>query len=470
MRFSAVLILSLLCACRHTGTADTADAMSLDSLYSKVQQYMYEGRISDALSFVEAQGELPDAYILRAYLQLYSLDSTQICALLDSAWNKSLRQGTEITLLYRRMVVSATILASENVGDFDRANSFAKKAIALREEDNTAGSVCETANLLGMIYFHEGNIMESMKAYRTSLEHVAREDDVGAEVQAYLGLAALFHKWSRKKTELEYIRKAMAIISGERHVEVYQSCIAARRAGLAFEVNGEPDSALYYYRQAYHISLTQGMTLYTEKLNEDILRMLKKETEQSVHERQFQTMESNKALRSFIKEQDREMKQLHENLASSLSNEARLNKILVLVCLLLAASIVSIGVYLCQSQRRSRKALQSSESRIKEIEIALSKKEIDISLAEDNAEKFMQQVRAKYPDFIPALTARNPKITGCDLVLCALIALGTGNDSIQELRHISKKSLWAARYRIRTKLHLDHEDALESVLYKILID
>ena len=114
--------------------------------------------------------------------------------------------------------------------------------------------------------------------------------------------------------------------------------------------------------------------------------------------------------------------------------------------------------------------MQSSESRIKEIEIALSKKEIDISLAENNAEKFMQQVRAKYPDFIPALTARNPKITGCDLVLCALIALGTGNDSIQELRHISKKSLWAARYRIRTKLHLNHEDALESVLYKILID
>ena len=466
MYFSLVLLLPFLCACHGSERTESTDAARLDSLYDRVQDYMYEGNLADALSYVEAQNSSPDTYILRAYLQLYSMDSAQICMLLDSAWASSPRHGTEPELLYRRLVVSAEILTAESVGDFDRASSFAKRAVALREEHGSVGAVCEMSALLGMIHFHEGNIVESMKSYRQSLEHAVQVGDRSAEVQACLGLATLFHKWSRKKTELEYMQKAMSIVSGAHDVGIYQACIAARRAAMAFEASEETDSALFYYRQAYQVALTQGMTFYADMLNEDILRMLKAATQPEAHERPYTSgAEQNKALRALIAGQEREMVQLRENLDSSTRAQARSRTGLMLVCVLLAVAITLIAVYLSVSQRHSRRLQRDSESRIKEIEIALSKKEVDTSLAEHDAEKFLAQMRAKYPGFVPALMERESTMTRSDIILSCLIALGESTERIQELRHISKNSLWAARYRIRTKLHLGHDEVLTAFLY-----
>ena len=120
-------------------------------------------------------------------------------------------------------------------------------------------------------------------------------------------------------------------------------------------------------------------------------------------------------------------------------------------------------------QRQNLHELKRSESRIREIEMALSSQQVNAFLAEQNTGRFMEHFTGKYPNFVPRLQERNAKLTKQDLTLCALIALGESNESIQEIRHISKESLWAARYRLRSKLQLQHDQRLEDFLRETLI-
>ena len=469
-------IIQILCfifaciACSNMNSRTEPNTCEADSLYTKVHDYMCRRQLSEGLAFVNNQLESPDVFILRAYLQLYSSDSLEICTLLDSAWNYPESHEATKLLSYRRYVTSAIILTSETVKDFNRAISFAQKSIDLCEKEENIGTVCENANLMGMIYFHTGSIVKSVKAYQSSLEMVEKnEGDRTAEIQAYLGLAALFHKWARKKTELEYAQKAMSIVLNNPEIDVYTVCVAARRTGIAFEINNEPDSALYYYRRAYEVSVTSGMSYYAEMLQDDILRMLKSDSgTEGLHKDNLSSSESGKELRKLISEQEKEMRVIHDKLKWSLEHESSLNSRLVLVCSILSVSLICGLYYLKRSQNRHKMKLENSEQRIMEIETTLSAQKVNAYLAEQNADGFMKEFNARFPDFVPSLSAQSDKITKNDLMICALIALGKGSETIQEIRHISRESLMAARYRIRKKLNLKHGERLETFLESII--
>ena len=463
-----LMLLILLSGCLGGRTTNNSEQAGADTLYDHVNSLLCHNQMSEATAFAEALPPTTDSYVLRAYLSLYASDSASICALLDSAEIPSWQHESNHRLQYKRLVMAARILASQSVGNYNQANLLAQQAIDLCEHDSTIGSFSESQNLMGMIYFHKGKIVESAKAYRASMESVANERNCMAELEAYRGMAALFHKWSRSKMELEYMRKAMAIVASGEDIDVFTASTTAHMAGMAFEANNEPDSALYCYRQAYQVAITSGMVVYAEALNTDILRMLKG-GEQLAHGTARNSGESNRELRSLIQEQDREMRQMHDNLRSSLTHEARFNKGIVWTCLALVAAMMGVVVYLKRSQAQNRNELQRSESRIREIEMALSNQKINAFLAEQNTGRFMEHFAGKYPYFVPKLKNRNEKLTKQDLILCALIALGESNETIQEIRHISKESLWAARYRLRSKLKLEHDQRLEDFLRQTLI-
>ena len=466
-----LLTLSLvLTGCRGMGgnTRHSTPA-GADTLYDYVNTLMCRQQMAEALTFAESLPPSTDSYVLRAYLTLYASDSTHICSLLDSAEIPTWQHEVNHRLQYHRLVTATRILASEIVGDYDRASLMAQQAIDLCEHDSSIGSFCESQNLMGMIYFHKGKIVECAQAYRASLEKVESEGNQRAELAAYTGMAALFHKWSRRKIELEYMRKAIAIMTTGKGIDVYSASTTARMAGMAFEVNNEPDSALYYYRQAYQVALTSDMVAYSEALNTDILRMLKSGHKPPQHEAGIIGNGHERELRSLIQEQNRELREMSKNLLVRHAHETRLNKGLIWACVALVLAIVGVMMYLSRTQKQNLHELKRSESRIREIEMALSSQQINAFLAEQNTGRFMEQFTGKYPNFVPKLQERNKKLTKQDLILCALIALGESNEIIQEIRHISKESLWAARYRLRSKLKLEHGQRLEDFLRQTLI-
>ena len=467
---SLFLALALLLAgCWGGGNTGRTDRAGADTLYDHVGALMGRRQTAEALAFAESLPPGTDSYVLRAYLTLYASDSAHICSLLDSADIPAGLHEANLRLQYLRHVAAARILAAEGVGDYERAGLMAQQAVDLCRHDSSIGSYSEIHNLLGMIYFHKGKIVESAKAYRGSLEKAENEDNRMAMLEAYTGLATLFHKWSRKKIELEYMRKAMDIVAGGQDIDAYSASTTACMAGRAFEANNEPDSALYYYRQAYQVALTSGMTRYAEALNADILRMLKSGDERPTYAAGTQGNGPDRELRKLIQNQDRELRQMHDNLLTRLTREARLNKGLLCACAALLTAIIGVVVYLRRTQRQNLHELKRSESRIREIEMALSSQQVNAFLAEQNTGRFMEHFTGKYPNFVPRLQERNAKLTKQDLTLCALIALGESNESIQEIRHISKESLWAARYRLRSKLQLQHDQRLEDFLRETLI-
>lgn len=463
--FLTLLIIVMACS-KNSHSSNTI--VNDTNPYNDIKQYMCKCQISEGLDYVDSMQSSPDKFILRAYMFLYSSDSSYICSVLDSAWIGKTHNEGNSQLLYNRCMTSALILASENVNDFSRALSYAQRAIKICENDSTIGNFCDNCNMLGLIYFQTGKIVESIKSYRACLDHVTNKDKT-AELQAYLGLAYIFHKWSRKKIELEYASKAIDIVSKLRELDAYTSCNVSRIAGIAFEDNNEPDSALYYYRQAFQTAVMAGMTYYTEILKKNILDLQASGKNYPIHESQIHSLESNMELRNMINAQVRELKATNENLKSDLFHESVRNKTLLFVCLFLGISILGVIIYLERYYRHNKKIALKSESRIREIEIALETQTINAWLAEKDTERFMQHFRTKYPIFVSNLQQRNNTITKNDLVLCALIALGESNSSIQEIRHISKESLWAARYRIRTKLNLSHEEKLEEFLRNLIL-
>ena len=460
-----ILLMIVLACCKNNHPSTYKGTIS--DPYRDIHQYMCKNLITEGIHYVDSMQSCPDKFILRAYMLLYSSDSAYICSVLDSAWLGKVHSEDHPMLRYKRCMTSALILSSDNVNDYSRALHYAKMAVNIYERDSTIGNFCDNCNLLGLIYFQTGRIVESIKSYRACLEHVTSKDKT-AEVQAHLGLAYIFHKWARKKIELEYACKAIDIASEVDELDVYTSCNASRIAGIAFEDNNELDSALYYYRQAFQIAVMAGMTHYAEKLKDNILSLQDSHQEDPAHENLIRSMESNMELRNMINTQVMELKATNENLRSDLFHESVRSKNLLYVCFFLGISILGVIIYLERYHRHNKDITLRSESRIREIEMALETQTINAWLAEKDTDRFMQHFRAKYPFFIPCLQQRNDSITKNDLVLCALIALGESNSRIQDIRHISKESLWAARYRIRAKLNLMHEEKLEDFLRNLL--
>lgn len=74
---------------------------------------------------------------------------------------------------------------------------------------------------------------------------------------------------------------------------------------------------------------------------------------------------------------------------------------------------------------------------------------------EEGVRRFRQVFEATYPDFIPSLRLKCPKITAHDELLCMMIFIGYGPEEMAMRLAMSRQSINTARYRIRRRLGLD---------------
>lgn len=81
-----------------------------------------------------------------------------------------------------------------------------------------------------------------------------------------------------------------------------------------------------------------------------------------------------------------------------------------------------------------------------------------------DAEAFHLNMETEYKDFIYTLTNRFPDLTENEKRLCSQIRLNLSIKDIASINNISVKSVEMARYRLRKKLALEHEENLASFL------
>lgn len=79
-----------------------------------------------------------------------------------------------------------------------------------------------------------------------------------------------------------------------------------------------------------------------------------------------------------------------------------------------------------------------------------------------------QQVYANvHPNFMARLLEISPNLSENDKRLATYIAMGMDNRQIARVMRIEYKSVITARYRLRTRLKLNKEDSLESILHRL---
>src|SRR5574344_698112 len=87
---------------------------------------------------------------------------------------------------------------------------------------------------------------------------------------------------------------------------------------------------------------------------------------------------------------------------------------------------------------------------------------------ENGETRFRNSFVQRYPMFLSELKKQAPDITHREELLCMLLTLDYTPDQIADIFCVTRKSLNMMRYRIRAKLHSDHDDSLEENLKKIL--
>lgn len=445
------------------------DYVDEHGIYEKIYEFVCKGKLYEGILFLDSLEKGTDVYISSAYLQLYSSDSARLCSLLDSAYIDKSSRHVDNSLLFKRYLTTAKIYVSDNVHDYDKAMLYVKKAFEISPNVNIIGLSYDKYNIIGDVFYHMGNIVKSVQSYRTCLEKIKTENNTNAEIHAYIGLATVFHKWNRANAELDYANRAIQLVNSSKDIECYTIYEATNIASMAHEKNNNLDSALYYNKQAFQIAVLAGMTSPVESLKEKIIEIQRSATGDNQQVLPYNNIiERDKELRNKIKQHELELKAINANLENTLVFESFRNKILLIISLTLFVFFVIIIFYLRKNYQANKQKVIESESRLKDIEAMLDLQQINPFLAEQNAVQFMEKFSNKYPYFVSALQEKNQSITNHDILLCALISIGESNETIMEIRHISKESLWAARYRIRNKLKLNHDEKLEVYLSELL--
>ncbi|MFZ6013199.1 MAG: transcriptional regulator, partial [Bacteroidota bacterium] len=83
-----------------------------------------------------------------------------------------------------------------------------------------------------------------------------------------------------------------------------------------------------------------------------------------------------------------------------------------------------------------------------------------------DAENFHLNVEAEYKEFFFNLTQSFPDLTGNEKRLCAQVRLNLSIKDIASLNNVSVKSVEMARYRLRKRFNLDHDENLADWLKK----
>ncbi len=82
--------------------------------------------------------------------------------------------------------------------------------------------------------------------------------------------------------------------------------------------------------------------------------------------------------------------------------------------------------------------------------------------------KFRNRFILLYPDFIKKLREAVPDVTRSEEILCMLIILDQSTEQMIDILCISRNSINMTRHRLRRKMHLDRNDALEEKIKELL--
>jgi len=267
-----------------------------------------------------------------------------------------------------------------------------------------------------------------------------KEDILSIEKQNNLGAAQFVYETKLKEQEIE-------LLEAENKLKVFQRDALA----AAFLLIGIIGAILYHKRissQQKEIQIREAKQALTQK------ELEKASLEKSALEKEFLLAETQNKLA------------LAELEKSKIEREALQNKLDFK-----NAEFTKAAIHLSQRNELVRTFLDElkaiNHQTPTELSIKLNKVINHFSMVQginSDAETFHMNMEVEYKEFLFRLTNRFPDLTENEKRLCSQIRLNLSIKDIASINNISVKSVEMARYRLRKKIGLDHEEGLANFL------
>ncbi len=189
------------------------------------------------------------------------------------------------------------------------------------------------------------------------------------------------------------------------------------------------------------------------------IQMIEMHRERQLREREAQLeIERQKKEKELIQTKNNqlqtELKHKTSLLADSTMNLIRKNDMLQI----LDTDLTEISTYVTQQETKHRITRKIQNVR----------RNIQTNIREDeNWEKFEENFSLVYTDYMKKLSVRFPNLKMNDRKLCAYLRMGLSSKEMASLLNTSVRSIETARYRLRKKLNLQHDNNLSDFIQSL---
>ncbi len=142
--------------------------------------------------------------------------------------------------------------------DMTKAINFTQKALDIRYEINDKAGIATSTNVLGVIYYYEGDYLKSIDY---NLKALKIREDIGDEIKtatSYNNISLVYLALEEYDTALEYLRKALAI--REKTNDRIRIAIIEENLGDIYSRQGKYKKAFKYLNEALRITKEIGNT------------------------------------------------------------------------------------------------------------------------------------------------------------------------------------------------------------------
>lgn len=297
-------------------------------------------------------------------------------------------------------------------------------------------------------YEYSVNLFTKQRDHKEALHFMQlyialKEDILSIEKQNNLGAAQFVYETKLKEQEIE-------LLEAENKLKVFQRDALA----AAFLLIGIIGAILYHKRitsQQKEIQIREARQALTQN------ELEKASLEKSALEKEFLLAETQSKLA------------LAELEKSKIEREALQSKLDFK-----NAEFTKAAIHLSQRNELVRTFLDElkgiNHQVPTELSVKLNKIINHFTLVQginSDAETFHMNMEVEYKEFLFRLTSRFPDLTENEKRLCSQIRLNLSIKDIASINNISVKSVEMARYRLRKKIGLDHEEGLANFLHNL---
>ena len=334
----------------------------------------------------------------------------------------------------------------KNKGAFDLAITYYQKAVEGFSQTKDLEGLATAYNNLGAIYYLKNEYIQSKSAYLNALEFAKQIESMPLQLTANKGLFKSYKMLGNFDLALQHNENYVALndsifkkTTAETIAELREEFEAEKKARKIkeLEVNALEQEKIVQNRN-YQIWVVSSSSLIFIGLL--LLIIMRIRFKRKILQKEQEKLHLNAQLKQ--KEIDLKNRELTSYASTSAQKSQFLKELII--------ELENVPFESNETKLQSTSIIRKIKSEVNN---------------EDEWQKFKVHFENVHPTFFEKLKKEFPKLTANDLKQCAFVKMNLSNKEVALLLNITPKSVKMNRYRLKKKLSLEKDEALDSFLH-----